>query len=279
MKAASCPHFLLRKLLTLGEHCEELDRLATAAEGRLSASRVELNTATLRPDQFAAVRKQFDALVVEAPKQRSRAEVERRLSNAKAWVEQLPHSCKLEPAIVVDVNGYDLATLRGRLHAIAHEVREIEHAPSPPPDVEQKIRDYVDDLRAKGRPLFHRLGDTLDIRWPASPHASRVQVNGFDSEYGNALLMAVWLNPDALVERLLKEIAEISAQPIPVADRPAMLAQLNAEMMALRYTEESLVCRALANNEVVTRDVAAPPPCVLQVRQLVIEERVEEQVA
>src|SRR5262245_16517202 len=206
MKAASCPHYLLRKLLTLGEHVEELERVASEAESKLAATRLQLNTATLRPPEYAQVRSEFDALVVEAPKLRSRAQAESRvLTSAKQWVEGLPHSSKLEPAIVVDANGYDLATLRGRLTAIEREIREIELAPMPSGDIADRVRAYVSELGRKGAPLFYRGldGGALDIRWPASPNANRNPGN-YDTEQANALLLQCWLDPERMVERMLK---------------------------------------------------------------------------
>src|SRR5262245_56613124 len=233
MKAASCPHYLLRKLLTLGEHVEELERVASEAESKLAATRLQLNTATLRPPEYAQVRSEFDALVVEAPKLRSRAQAESRvLATAKQWVEGLPHSSKLEPAIVVDANGYDLATLRNRLAAIEREIREIEVAPMPSADIVDRIKGYVGELSRKAVPLFYRGldGGPLDIRWPGFD-ANRSNANNFDSQRCNPLLMCAFLQPAALETALLREIEAIAAKPIPVADRPSMLQQLNAERL------------------------------------------------
>jgi hypothetical protein len=271
-------------LIGLSEHCEGLAQEAVDANRRLESLRSQLNTGNaLRGDDRKQAEADFAALVKDVPRLRMRAQAEARvLASCKSWLASLPHSSKLESCVVI-ADGVELAGVRKRLREIEAEVRLIEAAPSPSADIADRIKSCVAELSRKASPIFYRglSGGHLDVRWPASVHSNRANANGFDTELGmNALLMAAYLHPEALIERLLKEVEALASQPIPVADRPEALRRLADEALILRNQEEVLVTRALADgDEVVARDVSAPARCVLGCRVIAVEERPVEAVA
>jgi hypothetical protein len=279
MKLNGAPPFVLRKLLQLNELTDALREEAAEAHRKADGLRVTLNTATLKPAELAQMRAELEAQLKLAPELKQRHSVEAAvLATCRRYVEQLPAHAALELAIVT-TNGHDLASVRGRLAAIASETKALQDAPSPSSDIADRIRAYVSELGRKGAPLFHRglSGDVpLDIRWPGTD-ANRFSGSGFDTTRANALLLTAWLQPDLLTERLLKEVEELAMQPLPVAERAGYLRQLAAEMRSLRYVEGALVARLLDAGEPVTRDASAPPQCVLQLRELAVEK--EEAVA
>jgi hypothetical protein len=75
-------------------------------------------------------------------------------------------------------------------------------------------------------------GESLTVQWPTGLHA----------------LMA-FLQPDALVERLMAEIDRIANTPCPPAQREQRIAKLEEEIDRLQRTEEAVVVATGAPRE------------------------------
>ena len=87
----------------------------------------------------------------------------------------------------------------------------------------RKVRTYVQGLT---RPIVSGIasGEALTVQWPTNLHA-----------------LTAFLEPEALVERLMAEIDRIANTPYPLAEREQQIAELEGEIDRLMRIEESLV--------------------------------------
>src|SRR5262249_37902763 len=110
-------------------------------------------------------------------------------------------------------------------------VTALKCVPVPPPDTQEKVRTYVQGLT---RPIVSGIGvnEALTVQWPTELH----------------VLMA-FLQPDALVERLMAEINQIANTPCPLAAREQRIAKLEEEIDRLQRTEEAIVVATGAPRE------------------------------
>ena len=93
------------------------------------------------------------------------------------------------------------------------------------------------------------MGEALSVQWPRDLHP----------------LMA-FLQPEALVEKLMAEIDLIANTPYPLAEREQQIAELEREIDRLQRTEEAIVVATGA-----PRERGCPPWVVLGVK--VVEAR------
>jgi len=105
------------------------------------------------------------------------------------------------------------------------------------------VRSYVQDMT---RPAIGGIGtgEVLSVQWPTGPHA----------------LMA-FIQPEALIDRLMAEIDRIANTPCPVAQREQRIAKLEEEIDRLQRTQEAIVVSTGA-----PRERGCPPWVVLGVK-------------
>lgn len=241
---------LLLKLLQLDRHAERLAGLAESAEGEIALAREYLNgkrEGGPRVD-VAAIGRGFEARLAEAKRRRAAADTEQRvLSSAKVFLEMLPADSALE-MVETPIDGLDLADVRARKLAVAAEVRTLRAVPVPSADIRERIARYVGELGHAGRPEIAGVaGGALKVHWPTERSASRGNLVGFAPESANALLLAAFMQPELLVERLLATIAAETSQPMPPPQRLARIGELERELVELGRREVALVDVAIAD--------------------------------
>ena len=107
-------------------------------------------------------------------------------------------------------------------------------------------------------------GEQLQVHFAESAAwSNRRTEKGFVRDSANPLLLAARLLPQQLAQSIL---AEITALTQDQDQRPPRIAALEQQCAQLRRLEEAAVMKALARGEAVTRDVAAPPEAILEVR-------------
>jgi Tfp pilus assembly protein PilN len=121
--------------------------------------------------------------------------------------------------------------VRARTKKLQNQVEALKRVPVPASDIDQKVRTYVERLPM---PSIGGIaaGETLTVQWPTGLH----------------VLMA-FLQPEALVERLMAEINRIANTPYPLAEREQQIAELEDEIDRLQRTEEAIVVATGAPRE------------------------------
>src|SRR5262245_43761707 len=207
MNLNSCPHAILQRLLELDDAAQQLAKEASLAERQIAEDRDIYNARKqVEPERHKQVKAiNFDVYDQQVKDQRKRADTEARiLVKIKAWITMLGQ-VKFQ-AVKVDAAGWTLESCRKRLAAIADEVRALETAPNPSPDIKARLEIYVQMLRQAGRPEFYHglSGGELDFRFPVDARASRRNLSGFEPLNANPLLYDAWKDPAGLLARLIQ---------------------------------------------------------------------------
>jgi hypothetical protein len=111
----------------------------------------------------------------------------------------------------------------GRIKKLQNQVEALKRVPAPASDIKQKVRGYVERLPM---PIIGGIGadEALTVQWPTGLHA-----------------LLAFLQPEALVDRLMAEIDRIANTPCPLAQRERKIVELEDEINRLMRIEESLV--------------------------------------
>lgn len=270
MKLAALSAPLLVKLLELDRHAERLAELAERAESELATARDILNGKREDPRiDLEAIKDGFNTVVATAKRRRAAADAEQTvLSGAKLWLELLPPDAELEPVEPTLATGERLEDVRRAKLAVATDIRALRAVPVPSPDLRERVQSYVADLAHAGRPDVRGVdGGELKVRWPGGVGANRHNLDGFSAERVNGLLMAAYLFPDLLTERLVATVDEATSKPMPPAQRAARIAQLAAEQDQLARVEVALVDAAVAaGSDDEVHDSTAAPQLILGCR-------------
>ena len=130
-----------------------------------------------------------------------------------------------------------------RPRPLQEPVAVLKRVPIPAPDIRQKVQSYV---RGLTRPIIGGVdaGEVLTVQWPKELH----------------VLMA-FLQPEALVERLMAEINRIANTPCALPEREQQIAELEREIDRLQRTEETMVVATGA-----PRERGCPPWVMLGVK-------------
>jgi hypothetical protein len=271
---------ILLRLLQLDERAAALAKAADSAEREIvfarkvmrgeSTPRGAINAKSLRELQTLIKQTEagFAAQLDAAKRARSAADAAQRVASAvKAYIDGLPHNAKLEP-LHIEVDGYDLQTVREQLRTAQHELRTLQDAPIPAPDIADRVRSYVEALQRGARPALRgvRVGDLLQIHWPSHAGANRANLNGFDTTSANPLLLAALLFPEHLTARLMAQLEADCSQPLPISERLPRIAELETQLEQLWRLETALVDCAIADGAVdVYHDPATPAAALLGV--------------
>jgi uncharacterized small protein (DUF1192 family) len=151
----------------------------------------------------------------------------------------------LEQIIPEVDDSLSLTAVRTRIKTLQETVAVLKRVPIPAPDIRQKAGSYVEGLT---RPIIGGIdaGEVLTVQWPAPKELHA--------------LMA-FLQPEALIEKLMAEIDRIANTPCPLAQRQQRIAKLEEEIDRLQRSEEAIVVATGA-----ARERGCPPWVVLGVK-------------
>ena len=269
------PQSVVVRLVELSEHADSLSRSADEAERVLAACRetmsgrgpeVELAvTMALKSRAVEDARAAFDQVLSSSQRLRSQANVAQRIASAcKAAVDMLPDSAVLE-VLVPKVDGLALDDVRSRRRAVCEEIRILDSAPVPGPDLEARITAYVRDLARSARPYVRGIGagQQLEVLWPSHGECNRKNLNGFSDHQASVLMLMAALFPRELGELILGSVEADTSEPLPVGERPQRMAQLRAEIDVMWRLLAALIEAAGEPH-----DPQCPPWAILGVREV-----------
>lgn len=267
MNLASLPAPVLAKLLSLDEGAEFLEGKAKELAWTIANLDEELKRQIVRtsnhPKQLERKRER-ERLNEEREAVVDRLRNMRNVSaNCRTWLEELPAGTVLDQ-VTTSTDGESLKDVRAKIKAARDEINKLERAPVPAPDLRMQAERYV-AAQASPKVWGIRRGEGLKVQWPGQRDTSD---RNFD-----VLALAALIAPEKLVDAIMAKVDEIANYPIPVAQRPARIAVLEAELEALSYTEEALIAAALERGESVRRSPSALPQAVLGVRVVQREAR------
>jgi hypothetical protein len=245
MRIEEWPNFIAVKVLQLDAQAKTLAAQAEVLTTHAECLRDELNGRTATKATPQALRSEFEHVLNEATEAQARLRVEEGvLAVCRVWLDQLPADAKLEP-VPVDVSAdATVASVHERLRAAQDEIMRLQRAPTPSGDIKQRVENYVRKLAEAGRPVLSGVGqgENLQIVWPQHANVNRARPNvGYVANRADPLLLAAYLAPDVLTEKLMAEVMAIANDPLPVAARQPRIAALAAEVEQLQRVEEALV--------------------------------------
>jgi hypothetical protein len=250
MELSQAPAFVAAKMALLSDGCAAAVIRADELTGQIAHVRDQLNGRVVREgDHFGKLSIELDRLLAEQKTlQRQRPIDMGTIESCKAWLTALPPGTLLEQVNPAVEDGLSLSAARGRIKKLKNQVEMLKDVPIPPSNIRDKVLNYVQELT---RPVVSgiALDEALAVQWPTGLHA----------------LMA-FIQPEALIDRLMAEIDRIANTPCPLAEREQQIAELEREIDRLQRTEEAIVVATGA-----PREPGCPPWVVLGVK--VIEER------
>jgi hypothetical protein len=241
------PKSALAKLLSLEANIATTAERLTVIDASIDGGRARLRGDGRRPDESAtSIQGELARLLAEQKTTQQRLQAEKSVASAcRAWLDNLPAGAKLEP-VTIKPNGLDLAGARKRISAVDAELAALKNAPTPSADIRARVQGYLQSLA----PIVRGVGasERLSISWP-----------------GNTQAMLATLFPDQTLALVMGEIERMSCDPLPVAKRPARVAELERELDDLHRVEEALIAAAIADGQPAHRSPQAPPQAVLGV--------------
>lgn len=165
----------------------------------------------------------------------------------------------------------DIDKLRAEIQRVGDEIEWLAGAPLPLEECKARVADGCRQLATHFTENRLRLGvfvhpntnpqEALMEAFAISKNTTGVSTLTIE-EVGPALC---WAMGDSLVQRLHAEIDALDYGPpgLPMAERPARLAQLKGMLRQLEEQEEALICKAEEAGEVVFRRAEADPAVVL----------------
>src|SRR5262245_22466080 len=245
MDLSQAPAFVAAKMASLSDARAAAATRADELTAQISHTRDRLNGRVWQdgddPDELSI---ELDRLLAEQKTlQRHRPIEADTIDRCRTWLAALPPATVLEQFAPGVQDGLSLRDVRARIKKMEDSVTALKRVPVPPPDIQEKVRTYVQGLT---RPTVSGIAvnEALTVQWPTDMH----------------VLMA-FLQPDALVERLMAEIDQIANTPCPLAQREQRIAKLEGEIDRLQRTEEAIVVATGA-----PRERGCPPWVVLGVK-------------
>jgi hypothetical protein len=246
MDLSQAPAFVAAKMAMLADARAAAAARADELTAQISDVRDRLNGRVRREgNDPAKLTIELDRLLAEQKALPVRRSIEMGIiEGCKAWLAALPPATLLEQVNPGVDDGLSLSTVRDRIKKLKDTVEALKRVPILPSNIREKVRTYVQGLT---RPIVGGIGgidETLTVQWPTELHA----------------LMA-FLQPEALVERLMTEIDRIANTPCPLAQREQRIVELEREIDRLQRTEEAIVLATGA-----PREAGCPPWVVLGVK-------------
>jgi hypothetical protein len=247
MELSQAPAFVAVKMALLSDACATATIRADELTGQISHVRDRLNGRVQRAgDDPVKLGIEFDRLLAEQKALQARRPIEADiLGRCRAWLAGLPSTTVFEQIIPDVEDGLSLPAVRGRIKKLKSEAEALRRVPVSPSDIQEKVHAYVKDMT---RPVIGGIGagEALTVQWPTGLHA----------------LMA-FIQPEALVERLMTEINRIANTPCALAERQQQIAELEDQIDRLLRTEEAIVVATGA-----PREAGCPPWVVLGVKAI-----------
>jgi hypothetical protein len=246
MDLSQAPAFVAAKMAQLSDARATAATRADELTAQISDARDRLNGRAWRQgDDPAELGIKLDRLLAEQKTlQRQRPIEADTIDRCRAWLEALSPATVLEQIIPGVEDGLSLRDVRARIKKMQDSVTALKRVPIPPSNIREKVRTYVQGLT---RPIVGGIGgvdEALTVQWPTGLHA----------------LMA-FLQPEALVERLMAEIDRIATTPCALPEREQRIAELEREIDRLQRIEEAMVVATDA-----PRERGRPPWVVLGVK-------------
>lgn len=200
------------------------------------------------------------------------------VASIRNWLLQVPASAVLEDASrvasdeVSDSETVDQGVVRCREDIERQKSVRAHVARSVPPlgDLHAAAAAYVEALAVRGRPRVSISSGQLTVR--AAVIESVGNIGGARARDENALAVAAWLHPEAVVERLREQIDEVHAAEVrrgmlvmTTAERDRRLAELDEDILRLERLEEFYVDVGAQYGLAVERRSDADPRAVLGV--------------
>jgi hypothetical protein len=242
MKIVDYPPHISAKLLQLDEtaraSAERAEALANALErarDRAFGKRVQADDGL--PENQRRLKADLDRLVAETPAAQAQARADANvLTTCRSWLSVLPAGTIIEQ-VQVTTDGEDLADVRRALKAARDEVAALKAAPTPSPDISERIRTRINELAKDGVTVTGvGANQTLKIVWPGAPYLA----SGHDEKSANALSVLALLFPEQMATVALAEVERAANATLSPDKRPARLAALHAEIERLQRIESAL---------------------------------------
>jgi hypothetical protein len=233
------PAPILAKLLALEETAEHLADQVHRASDNISASRARLQNGAAgmaqreHDDLLVATRKAIE----DFPQLQAKSNnAQRVVRSCKDWIASLPENTELA-LHEVHVDGHTVASVRNRIRDLKDELERLGKVPTPSPDIERRVRDYVKSL-TRPKVTGITLGETLKVSFPDDTGA-----------------LIAFLDADALIQAIRAEVYRMANNPMSPVQREERMAALSDEVTELLYLEEKLIAGA---TEYVERHDAPP---------------------
>jgi hypothetical protein len=249
------------KLITLSDQAEYLSQKLISTEQGIANARQRLTGGFQGSGEYDDLRASLSQMVADLPtlKQRCRA-AEAIHSKCRQWLDDLPADIVVEP-VKTNVDGQDLESVREQIKAAQEELKVLRGLPTSSSDIRQKVEEYVHGC-ARPQITGTGKGERLKVIW----NTARFNSSGPLEHIAEPLALMAFLFPDVMSDALLREIEQQTSNVIPIKDRSARIAALEAKLIELAYVEEALVSAAISNGSDARRSPNALPQAVLQVK-------------
>jgi hypothetical protein len=154
-----------------------------------------------------------------------------------------------------------LLRIRHEIGIAQGEARRVQVAPLPASEVRAAIEAEVDRMASSGVPHVSVAAGKVEIIWPDQQRHA-VPGSALSAPSGSASQLDCWRDPDGMKKRLTAGITGLRGA-IPAADRPRLIREAEARILALEIAEERLVMAALDQGLEVHRRIGANPWVIL----------------
>ena len=237
----------LRQLTALAEQAQTLARTAATAaidDAAIRLARAQAEVDRLDPRHPAHAAATADVEHWTAERQRllaERAALQAKgahhghlVAALKGWHRRLPPHVNLEPVpppAITPNPGESLPDAIDRIRAeIAEHQRELQMlkaAPPPLDELKQQAADVVDALLAQGKPALKlKPGGDLEVSWRTRTS------NGFFATPADVACLLAWLDRDAVIAALHRELAAIA----PREESPPQLVRRGPPSLSGRWS-------------------------------------------
>lgn len=154
------------------------------------------------------------------------------ITSIDRWLPEPGFSVRMKPVDIFDVplpkpKG-DLETVRGEIAKLNAERVQVKRAPLSRQEIEAKVREKIATIAKAGKPHFRGL-------------AGEAQFDVFYNATPNPLVFMAWLDPEALVKRLLADLPPAQEGAMSASGKRKTLADIDARKLELERLEEALV--------------------------------------
>jgi hypothetical protein len=142
-------------------------------------------------------------------------------------------------------------------------LQQVRTAPPPASEIRAALVAEVDRMAAEGKPHISVDGGKITLQWP-DVQMYAVSGGALSAPSGGASKMLAALFPEQLKALLIASVGDLSVKGgVPAADRPRLIREAEARILALEIAEERLVCAALDAGLEVHRRIDASPWAIL----------------